>query len=45
MGKAYKTPDPPPLQLIRTGEVVIVHEGNKPRRLAIVEDLIKGNDG
>ena len=35
-------------QLIRTGDVVIVHEDNKPRlqwRLAIVEDLIKGKDG
>ena len=35
-------------QLIRTGDVVIVHEDNKPRlqwRLVIVEDLIKGKDG
>ena len=35
-------------QLIRTGDVVIVHEDNKPRlqwRLAIVEDLIEGKDG
>ena len=35
-------------QLIRRGDVVIVHEDNTPRlhwRLAVVEDLIKGNDG
>ena len=33
--------------MINKGDVVIVHEDNKPRlhwRLAIVEDLIKGND-
>ena len=35
-------------QLIRTGDVVIVHEDNKPRlqwRLAVIEDLIEGKDG
>ena len=35
-------------QLIRTGDIVIVHDDNKPRlqwKLAIVEDLIKGKDG
>jgi len=35
-------------KLIRTGDVVIVHEDNKPRlhwRLAMVENLIEGNDG
>ncbi|XP_065911109.1 uncharacterized protein [Dysidea avara] len=34
-------------QMINKGDVVTVHEDNKPRlqwRLAIVEDLIKGND-
>jgi len=34
--------------MINKGDVVIVHKDNKPRlqwRLAIVEELIKGNDG
>ena len=34
-------------QMVNKGDVVIIHEDNKPRlqwRLAIVEDLIKGND-
>ena len=44
----YKTSKQSSKQLIRIGDVVIVHEDNKSRfhwRLAIVEDLIKGNDG
>ena len=35
-------------QLIRTGDVVIIHEDNKPRpqwRIVVVEDLIEGKDG
>ena len=35
------------MRLIRTGDVVIVHEDNKPRlqwRFAVVENLIQGND-
>jgi len=34
--------------MIKTGEIVIVHDDNKPRlqwKLAMVEDLIKGMDG
>jgi len=34
--------------MINKGNIVIVHKDNKPRlqwRLAIIEELIKGNDG
>ena len=44
----YKTSKQSSKKLIRTGVVVIVHEDNKSRlhwRLAIVEGIIKGNDG